>query len=203
MTELTLKKRLFTNYYLSKWCKYEAHCDRNEVEHNLMLWLAKFAFFSWLPDLPEDDFGTTLADYMNAFAGDRGKEGFNTFVTTTLGDDWLRQFSIKDDDIYRPHPFHLMRLFVSNYANTHRWAYHNSMPRNVSKMAKLLMYPSFAASYAKQKDISVIDTVKQELNKYPYKTKDNFSVSSPFSFLTHVKRALKINLGPKFQQVCA
>ena len=176
MNELRLVTRLFSDYYLSKWCKYEAHCDKEEIKGALKLQLAKFAFFSWLPDLPEDNFGTTLANYVTSYAGDRGKEGFNTFVKTTLGDDWLQQFAVKDDIINWPHPFHLMRLFVPNHYGKPQTSNHNSMPRNVTKMAKLLLYSGFVEAYAKQKDISVSDIVKKELVNYPYMLKDNFTV---------------------------
>ena len=38
--------------YLKRWCSdYGGNCDPMLVKKELMVWIAKFAFFSWLPDL--------------------------------------------------------------------------------------------------------------------------------------------------------
>ena len=191
MTELTLVKRLFSNYYLGRYCKYEAHCDKEEAEGALMMQMAKFAFFSWLPDLPENDFGTSLANHVISYVGFKGKEGFDTFVKATLGvdwgDNWLHHFALEDnvfesphpnedDVVERPHPNDLMRIFIPNYAGKKTWTYNNTIPRNFTRMAKLLLYSGFTKSYAREKKISVSDVVKLELNNYPYLLRDDFIV---------------------------
>ena len=184
MTEVTLNMRLFSNYYLSKWCKYEAHCDKTEVEKTLMLWLAKFAFISWLPALPEDDFGTILANYAEDYEGDLGKEGYNTLFKAVLGDDWLTHFPRWDITYDNwPHPFFVMQHFVKETVFTLPLVNNYTMPRNITNMAKLLIFPSFVRASAKLRDTSVMDVVKMELDNYPYKLKENFTVRANSSFV--------------------
>ena len=179
MSEVTLAKRLFSNYYLSKWCKYEAYCNKTEVEGALMLWMAKFAFISWLPNMPEDNFGTILADYPEVYMGEKGKEGYDTLFRAVLGDDWLKLFFPWDEASQWPHPFDVMQHFLvrrdqlylplTNYDN-------KTLQRNVTNLAKLLIYPSYAEALAKLENASVIDIVKRDLENYPYVLKDNLTV---------------------------
>ena len=168
-------KRFFGKFYLKSWCENEAHCDMKEIKMHLMLWLAKFAFFSWLPDLPEKDFGRTLAGYVQDYVGEEGKEGFDTFVKVTLGDSWLKHFHLNDYQIKLPHPSNIMQIFVP-YSLFNPLVDLNSMPRNVPRLAKLLLYKGFVESVAKRDGISVRDMVKKELRTYPYTVKDNFTV---------------------------
>ena len=197
MTEVTLNKRLFSSHYLSKWCKYEAHCDKTEVEKTLMLWLAKFAFLSWLPNLPEEDFGTILANYPEDYEGDRGKEGYNNLFRTVLGDDWLKHFFKRDGSNW-PHPFLVMQHFVKKtifrlpLVNNN-----NTMPRNVTNMAKLLIYPSVVQAFAKLENTSVIDIIKRELDNYPYMLKDNLTVRDFRFYLKSDKRNASSFIGTK------
>ena len=175
MSGLTMMKRFFGTFYLKSWCKNEAQCDIKQIKMRLMLWLAKFAFFSWLPDLPEEDFGTTLAGYVQDYLGEEGKEGFDTFVKVTLGDSWLMHFHLNDYQMTLPHPSNLMQIFVP-YSLFNPLVDLNSMPRNVPRLAKLLLYKGFVESVAKRDGISVRDVVKKELANYPYTVKDNFTV---------------------------
>ena len=183
MSPFTLAIRLFSDHYLSRWCKYEAHCDKPEVEKTLMLWMAKFAFISWLPDLPEDDFGTLLANYAENYVGDQGKEGYITLFRAVLGDDWLKHFFRWDDVASWPHPFYVMQHFVKKPRKHLPLDNNNTMPRNVTNMAKLLIYPSFVQALAKLENTSVIDIVKRELVNYPYVLKDNLTVRGLGFFL--------------------
>ena len=201
MNEFRLVTRLFSDHYLSKWCKYEAHCDKKEVERTLMLWLAKFAFLSWLPNLPEEDFGTILANYPEDYVGDQGNEGYNTIFRAVLGDDWMKHFSKEYEYELSawPHPFYVMQHFVKNtifylpLVNNN-----NTMPRNVTNMAKLLIYPSVVQAFAKLENTSVIDIVKRELDIYPYMLKDNLTVRDFRFFLKSDKKYASLFVGTKF-----
>ena len=179
MSEVTLVKRLFSNYYLSKWCKYEAYCNKTEVEGALMLWMAKFAFISWLPNMPDNNFGTILADYPEIYEGEKGKEGYDTLFRAVLGDDWLNHFLLRDDATQWPHPFDVMQHFIvrrdesylplTNYDN-------KTLLRNVTNLAKFLIYPSYVQAIAKLENTSIIEIVKRDLENYPYALKDNLTV---------------------------
>ena len=181
MSEVTLVKRLFSNYYLSKWCEYEAYCSKTEAEIFLMIWMAKFAFISWLPNLPEDNFGTILANYLANYEGLKGKEGYYTLFGAALGDDWLNHFFLWNEVSKWPHPFNVMQHFVitpsvpasslSLINNLNK-----TLPRNVTNMARLLIYPSYVQALAKLEDTSVLDIVKRDLENHPYVLKDNFTV---------------------------
>ena len=57
-----------------------------------MLWIAKFAFFSWLPNLPEHKFGTIMSSYVDDYVGERAVEGLGTFIASALGEDWVEYF---------------------------------------------------------------------------------------------------------------
>ena len=199
MSAWTLQIRFFSDYYLSRWCRNEGNCDPEEVKKHLMLWIARFAFFSWLPDLPEQKFGTIMSSSVDDYVGKRATEGSSTFIKSAFGEDWVEYFqnsnqvarkkrgslSFSDEkpgvmrsqnqNIQQPHPLNLMQLFVPNplpspFINL------TSMPRNVSKMVKFFLFSGYAEAISKQKNISVADIVRQELERFPYELKDTFIV---------------------------
>ena len=174
---MTMRTRFFSTKYLGSWCENEAQCDSNEIKIKLMLWLAKFAFFSWLPDLPEHDFGTTLASFVQDFIGEKGKDGFNTFVGAAFGDNWLKHFKMKDGQMKRPHPSNIMQLFVPSPAFSPPSVDLNSLPRNFTKLSKLLLYQGFVKAKSKMEGMSSgSGFVEEKLNLYPYTLKENSNV---------------------------
>ena len=125
--------------------------------------------------MPEDHFGTILANYPMEYEEDKGKEGYDTLFKAVLGDDWLNHFIPRNDTSKWPHPFNVMQHFVrihtadlsfTNYDN-------KTLIRNVTNLAKLLIYPSYVQALAKLEDASVMDIVKRDLDNYPYVLKDN------------------------------
>ena len=84
---------------------------------------------------------------------------------------------------YWPHPFFVMQHFVKETIFTLPLVNNITMPRNITNMAKLLIFPSFVRASAKLRDTSVMDVVKMELDNYPYKLKENFTVRANNSFV--------------------
>ena len=178
MSATTMRTRFFSTMYLDSWCKNEAHCDSKDIKINLMLWLAKFAFFSWLPDLPEHDFGTTLASFVEDYLGDKGKEGFDTFAGAAFGDSWFKHVKMKDYQMRRPHPSNIMQLFVPSPAVSPPSIDLSSMPRNFTRFAKLFMYQGFITSQSKMDGVpSGNGLAEEDLKIYPYPVRNNSHVS--------------------------
>ena len=195
MSEGTLMIRFFSDYYLDKWCKYEIECNPDTIKKHLMLWIAKFAFFSWLPELPDPKFGRTMSSFPYEFVGERAKEGFSTFITSALGENWLEYFQndYKDSrkrrslvyqdvsdardqhQITQPHPLALMELFVPKPLPLPPVNL-TTMPRNSTLLTKLLLYSGYVEAISKQDNTSADDVVKQELKRFPYKVKGMFIV---------------------------
>ena len=173
-----MRLRFFSDKYLDSWCKNEAQCNSKNIKINLMLWLAKFAFFSWLPDLPEHDFGTTLASFVENFIGKKGIEGFNTLLGVVFGDAWLQHFEMNDSQMRCPHPSNIMQLFVPSPSYPPPSVDLNSMPRNFTKLAKLLLYQAYVKARSKKGTMSSDHGL--ELNFYPYTMRENLNVRSLF-----------------------
>ena len=180
---MTLQRRFFSQYYLSRWCRNEGNCDPEQVKNHLQMWIAGFAFFSWLPDLPEQQFGTTLSSFVHDFVGDQALNGINTFVTSAFGPEWIKHFqiiqSIRDTmefDNKQPHPSNLVQMFIPYPTITQPWVNLTSMPRNITLMTKFLLYSGYMESVSKHYSTSKDDVVKTELGRFPYRLRETYKV---------------------------
>ena len=72
----------------------------------------------------------------------------------------MQHFIVRRDESYLP---------LTNYDN-------KTLLRNVTNLAKFLIYPSYVQAIAKLENTSIIEIVKRDLENYPYALKDNLTV---------------------------
>jgi hypothetical protein len=90
--------------------------------------LLKFAFFSWLPNLPETDFGKTISSYATSYDN---ATGFDKMITTVFGTDKTFTFHVESVKESWPHPAELLQFLIPRgYFRLN--AYYN-MTREVTK----------------------------------------------------------------------
>ena len=205
MTDVQFRKRLFSTKYLEKWCEQEekSNCDTREVVDGLMTWLAKLSFLIWLPRIPGNNFGTLIASHVNDYAGDGAKEGFESFLEAVFGqqepnyyfhiseDIDLKYHGYgKDGEAVWSHPSNMMQNFVPYPPWTRKMAYQDLtkiypglplnesafIPRNISGLSKLLLYPAFVRASTEANGISIPDVIKGDVERFPYTRQANFIV---------------------------
>ena len=187
MTDFNIKARLFSVKYLKRWCAEEegSKCDARKVIDVLISWMAKLAFFLWLPKTPEIHFGTLIASHVIDYSGNGAEEGFRTFLEALLGEQGPNYFRIyADEGAVWSHPLNIMQNFVPYPP----WIYdqkkykgwpsddNNFVPRNISGLSKLLFYSTFVKASAEADNISVADVIMRDLDLLPYTRRENFVV---------------------------
>ena len=185
----TLAMRLFSTRYLDKWCKEEADCDTREIIEGLMMWISKLAVFSWLPNLPEHDFGTIMANIVSDYKNSHGKLGFDSFFEPIFGTLGFKHFKLEawakrpHPMNVVPHPLNVVQLLVPNPVNQEFRFNTSIIPRNISGLAKFLLFPSYVETRAKINGISGNDVIKNELDLFPYTSRANFIVRYTDTFI--------------------
>ena len=192
MSDLSIRKRLFSPQYLDKWCEKESsNCDTREVILGLMSWLSKLSFLLWLPKMSTNSFGRMLASYINDYESVGEIEGFEGFLQATLGQKENQHFQIYDSK--RPHPSNIMQIWRPNQSNKKQNfvpRFHNCylchtnatkndsifVSRNITGLAKLLMYQASVNARSKAQGISTQDVVERDVDLFPYSQQDKFDV---------------------------
>ncbi len=67
---------------LTSWCKDFGGCKASDIEFELVGWVLKFAFFSWLPNLPVDMLGTAAASFVMSY---ESLDGYNAIMNAVFG----------------------------------------------------------------------------------------------------------------------
>ena len=117
---------------------------------------------------------------INYYYDDGVKQGFGQVLDVIFGQQ--AQLSVDASKMHHqkqvlkewPHPLNIMRFFVP-----HTWVHTNTprfVPRNISALSKLLMYPTFVKWKSHAYGISTSDVLKRELNLYPYTQRNDFVV---------------------------
>ncbi len=61
--EFHLKKYFIkpSDFKMKKWCADTGTCTFEDLRRQLRVWILRLSFMAWLPNLPEENFGTTMA----------------------------------------------------------------------------------------------------------------------------------------------
>jgi hypothetical protein len=147
------KLRMFfgSTKYVKSWCKIIGKCTMGGVEKMTRRWILKYAFFSWLPNLPENNFGTTVASIVSSYDN---KAGFDALMTGVFGKEGSVRLVQAPNDKQWPHAAELMQFFIpsSIYSTSSKFALQN-LTRDVPGLAKLLLFSTFVRSQGRHSPI--------------------------------------------------
>jgi hypothetical protein len=159
--------------YVKEWCIRIGTCNEEKISVMIKKWILKFIFFSWLPNLPEENFGTMVASIVASYDN---QDGFNYMIKSVLGDEGsIGLVAVPDDELW-PHPAELMQLFIPR-AIPKKFPCMDNVPRNVPGLAKLFLCSSYVERQASSSGKSPIEVIKEEVGKFGYPRKQTFVVS--------------------------
>jgi hypothetical protein len=150
-------------------------CTQEKISIMIRKWILKFIFFSWLPNLPEQYFGTIVASIVTSYDN---KDGFDNMIKSVLGDKgsfgWV---AVLDAELW-PHPAEIMQLFIPSaiYSNPKTVSL-DTVPRNVPGLAKLFLFPTYVERQASTSGMSPTEVIDAEVDKFGYTRKQTFVVS--------------------------
>jgi hypothetical protein len=139
---------------MKRWCKRINICTQEKISIMIRNWILKFIFFSWLPNLPEKNFGTMVASIVTSYDN---KDGFDYMMKSVFGDKGSIGLVTNPDAELWPHAAELMQLFIPSAIyiipkivswDKGRYTYLktfplDNVPRNVPGLAKLFLFPTY------------------------------------------------------------
>jgi hypothetical protein len=173
-----LKKDFASTTKVKRWCKMIGTCTEEKISIMIRKWILKFIFFSWLPNLPVENFGTMVASMVTSYDN---KDGFEYMIKSILGDKGSIGLVTKPDAEMWPHAADLMQYFIpSAIYSYHKTFSLDNVPRNVPGLAKLFLFPTYVESQASTLGMSPTEVIKAEVGKFGCSKKQTFVVSSIF-----------------------
>jgi hypothetical protein len=178
-TTLNLRRFFNSKKYVTRWCKMIGICNHDQISIMIRRWILKFIFFSWLPNLPEENFGTMVASIVTSYDN---KDGFDYMIKSVFGDKGSIGLVTNPDAKLWPHAAELMQLFIPSaiYSNS-KTVFLDNVPRNVPGLAKLFLFPTYVERKASSSGKSPTEVIEAEVEKFGYSKKQKFVVSCRLS----------------------
>jgi hypothetical protein len=160
---------------MTSWCKRIGTCTPGKISKMIRKWILKLIFISWLPNLPEENFGTMVSSIVTSYDN---KDGFDYLIKSVLEDKGgIGLVAVPDAKLW-PHATEIMQLFIPSaiYSNSKPFLL-DDVPRNVPGLAKLFLFPTFVARKASALAMSPVEVIKAEIDKFGYSIRQTFVVS--------------------------